>query len=122
VHFAKAAEIVRRGDFGKITFVRCWNYGLGKPEGIGDPPDQEPPATLDWDMWLGPAPRRAYNPNRLGVDPEVPLFFQLPLALGLRRSMMTDWGVPLARHRSVGLRRADADCDLRMGRQILCEG
>src|SRR5271168_4352412 len=64
VHFKNAADIVRRGDLGKVTFVRCWNYSLALPEGIGDPPDQEPPPTLDWDMWLGPAPKQAYNPNR----------------------------------------------------------
>jgi predicted dehydrogenase len=32
--------------------------------GIGNPPDQKPPAELDWDMLLGPAPQRPYNPNR----------------------------------------------------------
>ncbi|MGI8425332.1 MAG: Gfo/Idh/MocA family protein, partial [Actinomycetota bacterium] len=32
--------------------------------GIGNPPDAEPPADLDWDMLLGPAPQRRYNPNR----------------------------------------------------------
>src|SRR5258707_8952908 len=59
-HFAKAAEIVRSGELGQVTFVRCWNYGLSKPEGYGNPDDQAPPPTLDWDMWLGPAPKRAY--------------------------------------------------------------
>ena len=32
---------------------------LVEPEGYGNPPDAEPPPTLDWDMWLGPAPKRA---------------------------------------------------------------
>jgi len=93
VHFAKAAEIVRRAELGKITFVRCWNYGLAKPEGIGDPPDQEPPPTLDWDMWLGPAPKRAYNPNRFGVDPQDHYFSNFRWFWDYAGGMMTDWGV-----------------------------
>jgi predicted dehydrogenase len=32
--------------------------------GFGKPPDGQPPAGLDWDMWLGPAPYRPYNPLR----------------------------------------------------------
>src|SRR5438445_220661 len=32
--------------------------------GIGNPPDGNPPADLDWNMMLGPAPDRKYNPNR----------------------------------------------------------
>src|SRR5580700_3101091 len=93
VHFAKAAEIVRRGELGQVTFVRCWNYGLSKPEGIGEPPDQDPPPTLDWDMWLGPAPKRAYNPNRFGVDPEDHYFSRFRWFWDYAGGMMTDWGV-----------------------------
>ncbi len=32
--------------------------------GFGRPADCDPPADLDWEMWLGPAPKRPYNPNR----------------------------------------------------------
>src|SRR5207248_277863 len=32
--------------------------------GFGRPADAEPPPGLDWDLWLGPAPQRRYNPNR----------------------------------------------------------
>ena len=32
--------------------------------GFGNPPDQAPPRELDYDMFLGPAPKRPYNPNR----------------------------------------------------------
>jgi predicted dehydrogenase len=92
-HFAKAAEIVRAGELGKVTFVRCWNYGLEKPEGIGNPPDQAPPSTLDWDLWLGPAPLRAFNPNRFGVDPEDRYFSNFRWFWDYAGGMMTDWGV-----------------------------
>ena len=67
VHFQKAAQLVQDGLLGKITYVRTWNYSNIYPEGIGNVPDSDPPAGLDWDMWLGPAPKVPYNWNRFGV-------------------------------------------------------
>ena len=67
LHFQKAAELVQNGLLGKVSFVRTWNYSNSYPEGIGNPPDADPPAGLDWDMWLGPAPKVPYNWNRFGV-------------------------------------------------------
>ena len=32
--------------------------------GIGRPADGPPPKGLDWDMWLGPAPKVPFNENR----------------------------------------------------------
>lgn len=63
-HFQEAVEIVRSGRLGKITMVHCWNMDNETPDGIGNPPDGDPPPGLDWEMWLGPAPKRRYNPNR----------------------------------------------------------
>jgi predicted dehydrogenase len=93
VHFQKAAEIVRSGKLGKITFCRTWNYGNALPQGIGNPADAEPPAGLDWDMWLGPAPNRAFNKNRFGVDPNA--FSHFRYFWDYAGGMMTDWGVHL---------------------------
>jgi predicted dehydrogenase len=67
LHFQQAAQIVRQGLLGKVTFVRTWNYSNAFPDGIGNPPDSEPPAGLDWDAWLGPAPKVPFNANRFGV-------------------------------------------------------
>jgi predicted dehydrogenase len=67
VHFQKAAQLVQDGLIGKVTYVRTWNYSNTYPEGIGNPPDSDPPSDLDWDMWLGPAPKVAFNSNRFGV-------------------------------------------------------
>jgi predicted dehydrogenase len=66
-HFQQASRIVREGLIGKVTFVRTWNYGNSFPAGIGSPFDSAPPADLDWDMWLGPAPAAPFNWNRFGV-------------------------------------------------------
>ncbi|MFB3923959.1 MAG: Gfo/Idh/MocA family protein [Terriglobia bacterium] len=66
-HFQKAAQLVQDGILGKVTYVRTWNYSNIYPAGIGNPADEAPPAGLDWDFWLGPAPKVSYNWNRFGV-------------------------------------------------------
>jgi predicted dehydrogenase len=67
LHFQKAAQLVQDGLIGKVSFVRTENYANIYPDGIGNPPDSDPPPELDWDMWLGPAPKVAFNWNRFGV-------------------------------------------------------
>jgi predicted dehydrogenase len=90
-HYQKAAEIIRGGQLGKITFVRTWNFGNQTPGGIGKPPDTNPPDGLDWDMWLGPAPMRPFNQNRFGVHPDRWSSFRW--FWDYAGGMMTDWGV-----------------------------
>ena len=92
-HFAEAKDIVQSGRLGTISFVRTWNYGNLYPEGIGQPPDSNPPADLDWDMWLGPAPERPFNKNRFGVNPYQYAHFRW--FWDYAGGMMTDWGVHL---------------------------
>ena len=60
----EAAELVRQGKLGKVTVARAFHIQNEWPAGIGNPPDGNPPADLDWDAWLGPAPQRHYNKNR----------------------------------------------------------
>jgi len=69
-HFQKACEIVRSGQLGQVTFCRSWMFQNSPKEGIGNPPDAALPADLDWELWLGPAPARPFNPNRFGVYPK----------------------------------------------------
>ena len=66
LHFQKAVELVQSGVLGKISFVRTWNYNNQYPEGHGTFPDSDPPPGLDWDFWLGPAPKVPYNFQRFG--------------------------------------------------------
>ncbi|HVR71951.1 MAG TPA: Gfo/Idh/MocA family oxidoreductase [Vicinamibacteria bacterium] len=60
----EAAELVRGGAIGKVTVVRSFHIQNEWPKGIDNPPDEPAPAGFDWDAWLGPAPKRAYNKNR----------------------------------------------------------
>jgi predicted dehydrogenase len=62
-HYAKARDLIRGGHIGKVVSVRMTNTRNVLP-GFGSPPDGDPPADLDYDRWLGPAPARKYNPNR----------------------------------------------------------
>ena len=92
-YFRQAVEIVRSGDLGDVTFCRTWQAALWKPEGEGNPPDAEPPAGLDWDLWLGPAPKRAFNVNRWGIAPKRWSTFRY--FWDYAGGAMTDWGVHL---------------------------
>lgn len=67
-HIRRAAEIVQSGQIGPVHFVRVWNYLNMSPDGIGQAADAEPPAGLDWDFYLGPAPSVPFNKNRFLVS------------------------------------------------------
>ena len=66
-HIQRAAEIVQSGEIGPVHFVRVWNYLNMSPDGIGRAADSAPPAGLDWDFYLGPAPSVPFNKNRFLV-------------------------------------------------------
>src|SRR5262249_43963109 len=62
-HYQRACELIRSGHLGAVSSVRMAASRNIMP-GFGSPPDGPPPAGLDWDLMLGPAPAHAYNPNR----------------------------------------------------------
>src|SRR6202044_3765030 len=66
-YFKKAAELVKGGSIGDVTFCHAFQSASTAREGYGNPPDSNPPDDLDWDMWLGPAPKVPFNLNRWGV-------------------------------------------------------
>src|SRR5437762_6596885 len=63
LHYQKARELVRAGHIGRVHTARLGSFRNVMP-GFGSPPDSAPPPGLDYDMWLGPAPKRPYNKNR----------------------------------------------------------
>ncbi len=75
-HFQKARDIVRSGELGKIALCRTWIYVHQPSQGIGAPPDGTAPTGLDWNLWLGPASDRTFNPNRFGVYPKSYSYFR----------------------------------------------
>jgi predicted dehydrogenase len=61
--FRQACELVRSGKIGKVRTVRVGIPGVNfKGPGVAD---SDPPAELDYDLWLGPAPKRPYNAKRV---------------------------------------------------------
>ncbi len=62
-HMPEVLELVRNNYIGKIHSVRLSSHRNVMP-GFGNPKDGTPPPNLDYELWLGPAPRRPYNPNR----------------------------------------------------------
>jgi predicted dehydrogenase len=93
LHFQHAVKLVQQGELGEVAAVRTWNFGNSSPQGIGNPPDSDPPGDLDWDMWLGPAPKVPFNPNRFGVFENNWSYFRW--FWDYAGGMMTDWGVHL---------------------------
>ncbi len=60
---AEQVEWVKSGVIGPVNEVHVWTDRPIWPQGIERPKDTPPiPDTINWDLWLGPAPERPYNP------------------------------------------------------------
>ncbi len=92
-HFIEAKKIVDGGSLGTISHVE-----IVQPGSYARPKEAEAPvpAGLDWDMWQGPAPKKAFKPSRLG--------FRAWYDYG--GGLVADWG---AHHVDVGLWFMNAD-------------
>ncbi len=83
-HYRQAIDFVQSGEIGNIRLVKVWAYqGWMKP--IPTKPDTDPPEGVDYDMWLGPATKRPFNPNRF--------HFNFRWFWDYAGGLMTDWGV-----------------------------
>jgi len=59
----EAVEMIWGGGLGPIREVHCWTNRPQWPQSVKSrPAGLSPPPELDWDLWLGPAPERSYNP------------------------------------------------------------
>src|SRR6266536_2100641 len=58
----RAVEVIQAGVIGKPQELHVWSNRPIWPQGIDRPPGEDPvPASLSWDLWLGPAPLRSYK-------------------------------------------------------------
>jgi predicted dehydrogenase len=83
-HWSDAAAYARSGEIGRIRLVKAWAY-QGWMKAIPVKPDEPVPEGVDYDMWLGPAPSRPFNPNRF--------HFNFRWFWDYAGGLMTDWGV-----------------------------
>jgi predicted dehydrogenase len=60
--FQNAVEMVAAGKLGKVALIKAWINQIRIS--IGRPADGTPPAGVEYDRWLGPAPKRPFNENR----------------------------------------------------------
>jgi len=61
-NYRRVVEYIRSGKLGPISVARTFNVMNQGPEGIGNAPNSDPPADLEWNRWVGPVPMRPYNP------------------------------------------------------------
>ncbi len=58
----QCAEMIWNGEIGNVTEVHAWTNRPAWPQGITEAPQPGPvPPYLDWDLWLGIAPKTAYS-------------------------------------------------------------
>lgn len=85
-HWFEASEIVKSGKLGEVHLVKAWIY-KGYDTAYPALPDGDAPENVDYDMWLGPAPKRNFNMNRF--------HYNFRWWWDYAGGAMTDWGVHL---------------------------
>ena len=94
-HFVDAITYVHSGQLGQIRLVKVWAY-QGWMQPVPVVPDSAVPEGVDYDMWLGPAQKRAFNPNRF--------HFNFRWFWDYAGGLMTDWGVHLVDYALYGMK------------------
>lgn len=93
-HWKAAVNYLHEGKIGRIRSVRSWSY-VGWKGSIPVVPDSEVPAGVDYDFWLGPAPKRPFNKNRF--------HFTFRWFWDYAGGLMADWGVHLLDYALFGM-------------------
>lgn len=86
-HFQEAVQMVREGYVGKVARVETWIHDGDSLDGIGNPPDENPPDGCDWDFHQGWTHRVPFNKNRW--------IYNFRWFLDYSGGKVTDWGAHL---------------------------
>lgn len=62
-HVMEAIKRLQAGEIGEVLVAKAWNSQ--RRRSIGHAQASDPPPSLDYDLWLGPAPQRPYQSNLL---------------------------------------------------------
>lgn len=82
--FQAARDLFQSGELGRVVQV---DVQIHYQAGMRDWKPQTPPASLDWDLWCGPAPLKPYSPN-IG-------HFAWRLEKTTGHGHLVDWGIHL---------------------------
>ncbi len=94
-HFRDAVDFVQSGQLGNIRTVKVWCYqGWMHPDEVR--PNSAPPAGVDYEKWLGPAPKKPFNASRF--------HFNFRWFWDYAGGLMTDWGVHLLDYALIGMK------------------
>jgi predicted dehydrogenase len=93
-HWQNAVKYLHEGHIGRIRTVKAWS-NVGWKGSIPVLPDEPVPAGVNYDMWLGPAPKRPFNMNRF--------HFTFRWYWDYAGGLMTDWGVHLLDYALFGM-------------------
>ncbi len=105
-HWQDAIKYVHSGKLGKIRTVRAWSY-QGWMKSVPIVPDEPVPEGVDYDFWLGPAPKRPFNRNRF--------HFTFRWFWDYAGGMMTDWGVHIIDYALFGMKQYAPKSVMSMG-------
>lgn len=105
-HWQDAIRYVHSGELGKIRTVRAWSY-QGWMKSVPVVPDSPVPEGVDYNFWLGPAPKKPFNKNRF--------HFNFRWFWDYAGGMMTDWGVHIIDYALYGMKQYDPRSVMSLG-------
>ena len=105
-HFVDAISYLKTGKLGRIRMCKAWSFVDWKGA-VPKVPDSNVPEGVDYDMWLGPAPKRPFNKNRFHQS------WRWYWEYG--NGVMTDWGVHLIDYILYGMNRSIPESVMAIG-------